>query len=72
MADLFLIAGGNPTKVLEFSEHAFDDMALLVLVPVAASLHFALCTLRLALGGITAAMSRCLSQALGLIPFLGQ
>ena len=37
----FFIAGGNQTKVLEFSEHAFDDMALLVLVPVAASLHFA-------------------------------
>ena len=41
MAGLFLIAGGNSAKVLEFAEHAFDDMALLVHVPVTASLHFA-------------------------------
>ena len=68
MAGLFLIARGNRAKVLELAEHAFDDMALLVHVQITASF-------RLALGGITAAMSRCpgqSSRALGSIPFVGQ
>ena len=41
MVGLFLIAGGNSAKVLEFTEPALDDMALPVHVPVTASLHFA-------------------------------
>ena len=41
MAGLFLVALGNAPKVLELAKHAFDDMALLVHVPVTASLHFA-------------------------------
>jgi hypothetical protein len=36
MAGFLLIAGGNTAKVFEFAEHAFDDMTLLLLVPVTA------------------------------------
>ena len=40
MAGLFLIADCNSAKVFQFAEHAFDDMALFIHIPVIASLHF--------------------------------
>ena len=41
MAGLFLIAGGNATEIFELAEHAFDDMAFFVHVPVTTPLYFA-------------------------------
>ena len=42
MAGFFLKASGNSAKVFELAEHAFDDMAFLIQVPVAASLNFSI------------------------------
>ena len=56
MTRFFLVPSSNAAKVFELAKHAFDDVTLFVQVPVAASL-------RLALGGITAVISRCPSQS---------
>ena len=64
------VAFGNSAKVLEFAEHAFDDMALLVHVPVTASLHFAFgfgwnhCR--------DVALYEPVEQDIGVIPFVSQ
>ena len=49
----FVIAGGDGTKVLEFVEEALDEVALAIEHEITTAR-----TLRLALGGITGAMSR--------------
>ena len=70
MAGLFLIAGGNSAKVFEFAKNAFDDMALLVHLPVTLSLHFAVgfgwdhCR--------DVALPEPVEQDVGLNPFVGQ
>ena len=51
----------NLAKVLKFAEHAFNDVALLVHVPVTASL-------RLALGGITATLPEPVEQFVASYP----
>ena len=40
MAGLFLKTRGDSAVILEPAKHAFDDMALLVQIPVAISLYF--------------------------------
>ncbi len=42
MTGFFLVASSNATKVLELAKHAFDDVTLLVQVPVTASLFLAI------------------------------
>ena len=70
MAGLFLIAGGNSAKVLQFAEHAFGDMAFFVHVLVTASLHFAVGLGRYHRRDVT--LSEPIEQGIGVIPFIGQ
>ena len=70
MAGLFLIAGGNATEIFELAEHAFDDMAFFVHVPVTASLHFAAGFGRY--HGRDTTLPKPVKQGIGVIPFVGQ
>lgn len=64
------MAGGNSAKVLELAEHAFDDMALLVHVPVTASLHFAVGFGCNHCRDVT--LYKSVEQGIGVIPFVSQ
>lgn len=70
MAGFLLIAGGNPAKVFEFAKHAFDDMTLLVLVPVTASLHLSICLGRYHRRNVT--LPEPVEQCIGVIPLVSQ
>ena len=63
-------AGGNPAKVFEFAEHAFDDMTLLVLALVTASLHLSICLGRYHRRNVT--LLKPVEQCIGVIPLVSQ
>ena len=70
MTGFFLVPSSNAAKVFELAEHAFDDVTLLVQVPVTASLLLTVGLGRYHRRDVT--LSEPVQQGIGVIPLVCQ